>query len=78
MLRYAIIFLVISLIAGALGLTNISMIAKRISLVLFAIFLVLFLAIVGMIVLLGDALQPRPLPPPGSNVSIELRHVTTA
>jgi len=38
MFKFAIIFLVISLIAGALGLTNVSRVAKRISLVLFALF----------------------------------------
>jgi uncharacterized membrane protein YtjA (UPF0391 family) len=31
MLKYAIIFLIISIIAGALGLTNVSQLAKRIS-----------------------------------------------
>jgi uncharacterized membrane protein YtjA (UPF0391 family) len=36
MFKYAVIFLIISLIAGALGFTNASVIAKRISLVLFA------------------------------------------
>ncbi len=62
MLKYAIIFLIISLIAGALGLTNISRIAKRISLVLFALFFLIFLVIVGLIVLVGEAIE-RPVVP---------------
>ena len=43
MLRYAIIFFVLSLVAGAFGLTNISGMAKRISMVLFALFFIGFL-----------------------------------
>lgn len=64
MLKYAIVFLIISLIAGALGLTNISRIAKRISLILFALFFLLFLLIVGLILLVGEALE-RPVVPAG-------------
>jgi uncharacterized membrane protein YtjA (UPF0391 family) len=56
MLKYAIIFLIISLIAGALGLTNVSQLAKRISLVLFALFLLAFLALFGFAYLVGDAM----------------------
>ncbi len=65
MLKYAIVFLIISLIAGALGLTNISRIAKRISLVLFALFFLLFLLIVGLILLIGEAIE-RPVVPAGA------------
>jgi uncharacterized membrane protein YtjA (UPF0391 family) len=54
MFKYAVIFLIISIIAGALGMTNISIIAKRISLVLFALFFVLFLAAVGLIYLVSE------------------------
>ena len=43
MLKWAIIFLVISLIAGALGFTGVARGAATISKVLFGIFLVLFL-----------------------------------
>src|SRR6188472_83149 len=46
LLKYAIVFLVISLIAGALGMTSVSRIAKRISLILFALFFLGFLALV--------------------------------
>lgn len=63
MFKYAVIFLIISLIAGALGFTNASVIAKRISLVLFALFFVLFLAVVGFALLVGEAIAPRPTAP---------------
>ena len=56
MLKYAIIFLIIALIAGALGLTNVSAIAKRISMVLFAVFFLIAAAIFGMVVLVGEAI----------------------
>ena len=43
LLRWAVIFLVISLVAGGLGLTGISAGAARISKILFILFGVLFL-----------------------------------
>ena len=46
LLRWAIIFLIISLIAGGLGLSGISEGAARISKILFAIFAVLFVIFV--------------------------------
>jgi uncharacterized membrane protein YtjA (UPF0391 family) len=55
MLKFAIIFLVISLIAGALGLTNVSVTAKRISAFLFALFFLIAAAIFGIVVLIGEA-----------------------
>lgn len=61
MFKYAIIFLVISLIAGALGFTNISQIAKRISMVLFAIFFIMFLLLLGFAWLVGEAISPNAL-----------------
>jgi uncharacterized membrane protein YtjA (UPF0391 family) len=65
-LKYAIIFLVISLIAGGIGLTNISVIARRISLVLFALFFLGFLALLGFAYLLGQAISHSTLAwPPG-------------
>jgi uncharacterized membrane protein YtjA (UPF0391 family) len=64
MFKYAVIFLIISLIAGALGFTNASVIAKRISLVLFALFFLLFLAVVGFALLIGEAIAPSPPPAP--------------
>jgi uncharacterized membrane protein YtjA (UPF0391 family) len=56
MLKYAVIFLIIALIAGALGLTNASAIAKRISMVLFAVFFLIAAAIFGMVVLVGEGI----------------------
>ena len=51
MLKWAIIFLVISLIAGALGLTPIARGAATISKVLFAIAIILFLLFILFLVL---------------------------
>jgi uncharacterized membrane protein YtjA (UPF0391 family) len=56
MLRFAIIFLIISLVAGAFGLINISDIARRISMILFAIFFLLAALLFGMVVLIGEAI----------------------
>jgi uncharacterized membrane protein YtjA (UPF0391 family) len=58
MLRYAIIFLVLSLVAGAFGLTNISALAKKISLILFALFFIGFLLLLGFAWLVAGALAP--------------------
>jgi uncharacterized membrane protein YtjA (UPF0391 family) len=55
MLKYAVFFLVLSLIAGGLGLTNVSRVAKRISLVLFALLFLVFLALIGFAYLLSEA-----------------------
>jgi uncharacterized membrane protein YtjA (UPF0391 family) len=60
MFKYAVIFLIISLVAGALGFTNASTIARRISLILFALFFLLFLAVVGFALLVGEAIAPGP------------------
>lgn len=53
MLRLAIIFLVISLVAGALGFVGLSEAAGRIAKILFAIFLVLAIAVVAVGLLFG-------------------------
>jgi uncharacterized membrane protein YtjA (UPF0391 family) len=42
MLRWALVFLVIALIAGALGLFRVSFLAQEISWILFVVFLILF------------------------------------
>jgi len=63
MFRWAIICLVISLIAGGLGLTNISKLAKRLSLILFALFFLGFLVLLGVAYLLGSALAHAELVP---------------
>ncbi|MGE3149409.1 MAG: DUF1328 domain-containing protein [Pseudorhodoplanes sp.] len=47
MFKWAVIFLIISLIAGAVGLTGVSQFAKRVSMILFAIFFAIFLALLG-------------------------------
>lgn len=60
MLRYAIIFLILSLVAGAFGLTNISALAKRISLILFALFFIGFLIVLGFAWLVAGAIAPSP------------------
>jgi uncharacterized membrane protein YtjA (UPF0391 family) len=57
MFKFAILFLIISILAGAIGMTNISQIARRISLVLFALFFLGFLALLGFAYLLGEAFQ---------------------
>jgi uncharacterized membrane protein YtjA (UPF0391 family) len=62
MFRYAVIFLILSLVAGAFGLTNISALAKKISLILFALFFIGFLLLLGFAWLLAGALAPSPAP----------------
>jgi uncharacterized membrane protein YtjA (UPF0391 family) len=56
MLRWAIVFLVIALIAGALGLYNVSGAASQIAWILFVVFLILF--VVSLI--FGGVRQPPP------------------
>ena len=63
MFTYAVIFLIISLIAGALGMANVSRLAKRISLGLFALFFAVFLAAVGLIYLVSEPSRPASAPP---------------
>jgi uncharacterized membrane protein YtjA (UPF0391 family) len=46
MLKWALIFLVVALIAGALGFTDVAAGAASIAKVLFAIFLIVFLVLV--------------------------------
>ena len=55
MLKFAVVFLIISLIAGALGLINISTVARRISMFLFALFFLLAAVLFGIVVLIGEA-----------------------
>jgi uncharacterized membrane protein YtjA (UPF0391 family) len=56
-LRLAIIFLVISLVAGAFGFINVSDVARRISFVLFALFFIGFLIFLGLAMLVVDAVS---------------------
>jgi len=55
MLKFAISSLIVSLIAGAVGMTNASAILKRIAIVLFALFFLGFLALLAFAYLLGAA-----------------------
>ena len=55
MLRLAITFLVISLVAGAFGFINVSDITRRISIVLFALFFIGFLILLGFALLVVEA-----------------------
>jgi uncharacterized membrane protein YtjA (UPF0391 family) len=66
--RYAVIFLIILLVAGALGLTNIWAIAKRISLILFALFFVVFLILLGFALLVGEAIEHAWLMPAAASL----------
>ena len=50
-------FFIVSLIAGGVGLTTISTFARRISMALFAIFFLGFLALLGFAYLLGEAFE---------------------
>ena len=61
--RWAVILLIISLIAGGLGLTNISAFAKRVSMILFALFFLGFLALLGFAYLVGAAIDHSQLLP---------------
>jgi uncharacterized membrane protein YtjA (UPF0391 family) len=57
MLRWAIIFLIISLIAGGFGLANISDFARKISFILFVLFFLGFLLLLGFVLLVTQALS---------------------
>ncbi|MGE3145607.1 MAG: DUF1328 family protein [Pseudorhodoplanes sp.] len=63
MFKWAVIFLMISLIAGAIGLTNLSAFAKRIAMVLFALFFIGFLLLLGFAWMVGEALGAPALLP---------------
>jgi uncharacterized membrane protein YtjA (UPF0391 family) len=70
MLRWAIICLVISIIAGGLGLTGLSGFAKRLSLIFFALFFLGFLALLGFAYLVAGALDHAQLAPALVAVSV--------
>ncbi len=57
MFKYAVLFFLVSLVAGAVGLTNISAFAKRVSIALFLVFFLSFLALLGFAYLLGEAFE---------------------
>ena len=56
MLKFAILFLILSMVAGAIGFTNISVIAKRIAMVLFALLFLAFLALLAFAWVIGEAI----------------------
>jgi len=55
MLKFAVVSLVLSLMAGAVGMTNTSAILRKVSLALFALFFIGFLALLAFAYLLGMA-----------------------
>lgn len=55
MLRWALIFFVVSLVAGALGFTGIAAGAGRIARILFGLFLVVAIIVVVVAVAIGQA-----------------------
>ncbi len=63
MFRWAVICLVISLIAGGLGLTDISSFAKKLALIFFALFFLGFLALIGFAYLVSSAVVHSELVP---------------
>lgn len=56
MFKFAVIFLIVSLVAGAIGLTNVSQVARRISMALFALFFLMAAVIFGLAWMIGEAL----------------------
>jgi uncharacterized membrane protein YtjA (UPF0391 family) len=70
MFRWAVICLVISLIAGGFGLTGISAFAKRLSLIFFALFFLGFLAFLGFAYLVAGAVDHSSLWPALVGVSV--------
>jgi uncharacterized membrane protein YtjA (UPF0391 family) len=56
MLKWALIFLVISLVASALGFTGISAGAGRIAKILFGVFLVIFVIFLILALMAGEAI----------------------
>ena len=63
MFKYAFLFLIISILAGAVGFTGVSDVARRISFILFGILFVIFLLLLGFAALVGHAIQPAMLAP---------------
>jgi uncharacterized membrane protein YtjA (UPF0391 family) len=58
MLRWAVIFLIIALIAGVLGFTDVEFVSAGIAKALFAIFLIGFLLLIVFGLLVGRRLSP--------------------
>jgi uncharacterized membrane protein YtjA (UPF0391 family) len=56
MLKWALIFLVISIIAGALGFTGVSAAAGRLSKILFVVALLIFVVLLVLGLMAGEAI----------------------
>lgn len=56
MLKWALIFFLISIVAGALGYTNVAAGASRIAKILFVVFLVIFVIFLVLALLAGEVL----------------------
>jgi uncharacterized membrane protein YtjA (UPF0391 family) len=59
MLKWALIFLIIAIVAGILGFTDVQFVSATIARVLFGIFLLGFLLIVLLGFVLGSWMSPR-------------------
>ena len=70
MFRWAVICPLVSIIAGGLGLTNISGVAKRLSIIFFALFFLGFLALLGFAYLVAGAVSRSELMPALVAVSV--------
>jgi uncharacterized membrane protein YtjA (UPF0391 family) len=57
MLRWAIIFLIVSLIAGGFGFANVSGFARKISFILFGLFFLGFLVLLGFALLVLEVVD---------------------
>lgn len=57
MFRYALLFLLVSLVAGAVGLTNVSKLTRALSMVLFGLFFLGFLLLIGLAMLVDQAVS---------------------
>jgi uncharacterized membrane protein YtjA (UPF0391 family) len=68
--RWAVICLLVSIIAGGLGLTNISGVAKRLSIIFFTLFFLGFLALLGLAYLVAGAVSHSELMPALVAVSV--------
>jgi uncharacterized membrane protein YtjA (UPF0391 family) len=70
MLKWAIICLVVSLLAGGLGLTNISSFAKKLAMIFFGLFFLGFLALLAFAYLVVGAVASTDLLPAMVAVSV--------
>jgi uncharacterized membrane protein YtjA (UPF0391 family) len=70
MFRWAVICLIVSIIAGGLGLTSLSGFAKRLSMIFFALFFLGFLALLGFAYLVAGAIDHSELLPALVAVSV--------